>query len=82
MAAIIGALRGVLSMDSAAFESGAKRAQSTMGKTERRMLRMGAAMEKAGRRMSLGLTLPLAGAAAVAVKSSLQMVDSRHGLPV
>ncbi len=77
MAAIIGALRGVLSMDSAAFESGAKRAQSTMGKTERRMLRMGANMEKAGRRMSLGLTLPLAGAAAVAVKSSLQMVDAQ-----
>lgn len=77
MAAIIGALRGVLSMDSAAFESGAKRAQATMGRTERRMMRMGANMEKAGRRMSLGLTLPLAGAAAVAVKSSLQVVDAQ-----
>lgn len=77
MAAIIGALRGVLSMDSAAFESGAKRAQATMGQTERRMLRMGANMEQAGRRMSLGLTLPLAGAAAVAVRSSLQVVDAQ-----
>jgi hypothetical protein len=77
MAAIIGALRGVLSMDSAAFENGAKRAQATMGKTERRMVQMGTRMEKAGRRMALGLTLPLVGAAAVAVKSSLQVVDAQ-----
>lgn len=77
MSAIIGALRGVLSMDSAAFDTGAKRAKATMGTVERRMVRMAGQMEKVGRRMALGLTLPLAGAATVAVRSSLQVVDAQ-----
>ncbi|MFY1710437.1 hypothetical protein J3366_02995 [Tritonibacter mobilis] len=77
MSAVIGALRGVLSMDSAAFETGAKRAKATMGTVERRMVRLAGHMERAGRRMALGLTLPMAGAAAVAIRSSLQIVDAQ-----
>lgn len=77
MSAIIGALRAVLSMDSAAFDTGAKRATATMGSVERRMVRLAGAMEGTGRRMALGLTLPMAGAAAVAVRSSLQIVDAQ-----
>ena len=77
MSAVIGALRGVLSMDSAAFESGAKRAKATMGTVERRMLAMAGKMEGAGRRMALGLTLPMVGAASIAIKSSLQVVDAQ-----
>lgn len=77
MSAVIGALRGVLSMDSAAFETGAKRAKATMGTVERRMLAMAGKMEGAGRRMALGLTLPMVGAASIAIKSSLQVVDAQ-----
>jgi hypothetical protein len=77
MSAIIGSLRGLLSLESAAFESGAKRGIAAMGNVERRMVRMGSAVEKAGRKMALGLTLPMAGAALVAVKSSLQIVDAQ-----
>ncbi|OIQ32302.1 MAG: hypothetical protein BM562_05385 [Alphaproteobacteria bacterium MedPE-SWcel] len=77
MSAVIGALRGVLSMDSAAFETGAKRAQATMGTVERRMVALAGKMEGAGRRMALGLTLPMAGAATVAVRSSLRIVDAQ-----
>ncbi|MDK3017628.1 hypothetical protein [Pseudodonghicola flavimaris] len=77
MAAIIGALRGVLSLDSVAFESGAKRAQATMGTMERKMVRMGDRLQKAGRKAALGLTLPLTAAASVAVKSSLSVIDAQ-----
>ncbi|MBT3142918.1 hypothetical protein KL867_17755 [Ruegeria litorea] len=77
MAAIIGSLRGVLSLDSAAFETGAKRSQATMGNVERRMVRLAGKVEGAGRRMSLGLTAPLVGMAAVALKTSLSVVDSQ-----
>jgi len=77
MSAVIGALRGVLSMDSAAFETGAKRAKATMGTMERRMERLAGRMEGAGRRMALGLTVPMATAASIAVRSSLRVVDAQ-----
>ncbi|KUP91803.1 phage tail tape measure protein [Tritonibacter horizontis] len=77
MSAVIGALRGVLSMDSAAFETGAKRAKATMGTVERRMGVLASKMEGAGRRMALGLTLPMAGAATIAVRASLKIIDAQ-----
>ncbi|WP_181892957.1 hypothetical protein [Falsiruegeria mediterranea] len=77
MSAVIGALRGVLSLDSAAFETGAKRSMATMGTVERRMVRFAGKMEGAGRRLSLGFTAPMAAMAAVALKSSLSVVDSQ-----
>lgn len=77
MSAVIGALRGVLSLDSAAFETGAKRSKAAMGDLERRMVRLGGKFEAVGRKMTVGLTLPMAGAAAVAVKSSLKVIDAQ-----
>lgn len=77
MSAVIGALRGVLSLDSAAFETGAKRSKAAMGDLERRMVRLGGRFEAVGRKMTLGLTLPMAGAATVAVKSSLKVIDAQ-----
>lgn len=77
MSAVIGALRGVLSLDSAAFETGAKRSKASMGDLERRLVRLGGKFESVGRKMTLGLTLPMAGAAAVAVKSSLKVIDAQ-----
>lgn len=77
MSAVIGALRGVLSLDSAAFETGAKRSKASMGDLERRLVGLGNRFESVGRKMTLGLTLPMAGAAAVAVKSSLKVIDAQ-----
>ncbi|MEQ3671497.1 hypothetical protein, partial [Pseudophaeobacter sp.] len=75
--AIIGSLRGLLSLESTAFESGAKRGIAAMGNVERRMVRLGNTVERQGRRLALGLTLPMVGAAAIAVKSSLKIVDAQ-----
>ncbi|MFC4215976.1 hypothetical protein ACFP4H_22450 [Pseudophaeobacter arcticus] len=75
--AIIGALRGLLSLESTAFESGAKRGIAAMGNVERRMVRLGNTVERQGRRLALGLTVPMVGAAAIAVKSSLKIVDAQ-----
>lgn len=77
MSAIIGALRGLLSLDTAAFDSGARRGIATMGKVERSMVRMGDVAQRQGRRLSVGLTLPIVGAAAAMVKSSLSIIDSQ-----
>lgn len=75
--AIIGSLRGLLSLESTAFESGAKRGIAAMGNVERRMVRLGNTVERQGRRLALGLTVPMVGAAAIAVKSSLKIVDAQ-----
>ena len=75
--AIIGSLRGLLSLESTAFESGAKRGIAAMGNVERRMVRLGNTVERQGRRLALGLTVPMVGAAALAVKSSLKIVDAQ-----
>lgn len=77
MSAIIGALRGVLSLDSAAFDSGGKRAEASMGRLERRMNQFGRKMQAHGKKLSLTVTAPLAGLATVAVKSSLSVVDAQ-----
>ncbi|MDE4302848.1 hypothetical protein PXK30_05320 [Phaeobacter gallaeciensis] len=77
MSAIIGALRGLLSLDTAAFDSGARRGIATMGKVQRSMVRMGDVAERQGRRLTVGLSLPIAGAAAAMVKSSLSIIDAQ-----
>lgn len=80
MAIEIGALRAVLSLDSAAFEKGAKRAEAAMNGVQRRLAGMGRRMSAFGRDMSLKVSLPMAGAAGLAVRSSLQTVDAQAKL--
>lgn len=77
MSAVIGALRGVLSLDSAAFDKGAARAQASMSSLQRSLAGTGERAQRVGRQMSLRLSAPLAAAATVAVKSSLRIVDSQ-----
>ncbi len=77
MSAVIGALRGVLSLDSAAFDKGAKRAMASMGEMQRRFAMASKQMQAAGRKMSLRVTAPIAGVATVAVKSSLSTIDAQ-----
>jgi hypothetical protein len=80
MSAIIGALRGVLSLDSAAFDSGVNRAMAKMSTMERRMAKVGSRMQSIGKRMALGVTLPLATMGTAAVGASLKVVDAQAKL--
>ncbi|NOX39759.1 MAG: hypothetical protein GXP05_04395 [Alphaproteobacteria bacterium] len=58
-AAVIGSLRIVLGMDSAAFNDGIGLAQKRARGFERSLKKMGARLGKMGSRLSLGLTAPL-----------------------
>lgn len=77
MSAVIGALRGVLSLDSAAFEAGARRAEASMSDLQRKLTRAGGDLKRVGRNMSAAITAPLVGAATVAVRSSLKVIDAQ-----
>ena len=61
MQSVVGALRVVLSMDSAAFERGLKSMQDKLGKA-------GKSMQSVGRTMSTYVTAPLAGMGALTLK--------------
>jgi len=77
MAVEIGALRALLSLDSAAFESGAKRAQASMNTLQRGLTRASERMRRVGRTLSTRVTAPLAAMGAVALRSSLQTIDAQ-----
>lgn len=77
--AIIGALRVVLGMDSAAFNDGVGKAQKRMAGFQKQMQRTARNMQRTGRNMSVGLTAPLIAAAyksANAMKVQEQAVAS------
>ncbi|NVK56655.1 MAG: phage tail length tape measure family protein [Alteromonadaceae bacterium] len=57
--AIIGALRVVLGMNSAAFENGATAAEKRASDMQRHMTRIGGGMQRAGATMSAAITAPL-----------------------
>jgi len=59
MAVEIGALRAMLSLDSAAFERGAKRAEASMNNIQRRMSRVGRSLRGFGTTMSTRVTAPV-----------------------
>lgn len=80
MAVEIGALRALLSLDSAAFEKGAKRAQASMNKMQRSLTQAADNMRATGRKLTTRLTLPMAGLAGVAIKTSLSTVDAQAKL--
>lgn len=75
--AIIGALRVMLGMDTAAFEKGADASEKRMAKMRKSMERMGRQMTKAGARMSAALTAPLVG---LAYKSVAAQKDQERAI--
>ncbi|MFC6585935.1 hypothetical protein ACFQDZ_00745 [Sulfitobacter pacificus] len=77
MAVEIGALRALLSLDTAAFERGAKRATAHMGKIQARLHNVGKRFDKFGKNLTKRVSLPIVAAAGLAVKSSLSMIDSQ-----
>ena len=77
MAVEIGALRALLSLDSAAFEKGAKRAQASMTGLQRSLTKSAAKMRSVGKTMSARVTAPLVAATGLMVRSSLSTVDAQ-----
>lgn len=77
MALEIGALRALLSLDTAAFESGAKRATASMNRVQARLQQMGKRFDKIGKDLTKRVSLPIAAAAGLMVKSSLSTIDSQ-----
>jgi len=77
MAVEIGALRAMLSLDSAAFDKGAKRAKASMNGLQRSLTNAADKMKSVGRAMTTRVTAPLALAAGAAVRSSLKTVDAQ-----
>ena len=60
MSAVVGALRVILALDSAAFLRGAKAAQGGLAKLQAGFDRVGQKMQDAGAAMSVAVTGPLA----------------------
>ncbi|MBN9674645.1 hypothetical protein [Salipiger bermudensis] len=77
MAVEIGALRALLSLDSAAFEKGAKRAQASMNGLQRSLTKAAGHMQKVGRTMSTRVTAPFVAATGLMVRSSLSTIDAQ-----
>lgn len=75
MAVEIGALRALLSLDSAAFEKGAKRAQASMGNIERRMRDVGRNVANAGKVMAAGFAAGITALATGSVAASRALTD-------
>ncbi|MZR14222.1 hypothetical protein GQE99_14460 [Maritimibacter sp. DP07] len=75
MAAVIGALRAVMSLDSAAFERGLSKAQKRVADFQKKIDRMGQRMQRAGALMTAGITAPIAGLSALAVKSTDSLIE-------
>lgn len=80
MAIEIGALRALLSLDSAAFDKGARRAQGSMGNLRKTLKKTSDQFRKSGRALQRGLTLPLAAVGGVALRSSLSTIDAQSKL--
>jgi hypothetical protein len=75
--AVVGALRVVLGMRSAAFDKGANAAEKRMGRFHARMQGFQRRIGGIGRRLSIGITAPMAAAAGAALRSSLSVVDAQ-----
>lgn len=75
MAIEIGALRALLSLDSAAFEKGAARAVASMSRLQARMARTGDRMQQIGRNMSVAMTGAMAGVTLAATHAANSLVE-------
>jgi len=68
--AVIGALRVNLGMDSASFQRGARASETRLQSMQRRFRQAGQSMQRAGARLSIGLTAPLAAFARASVRAA------------
>jgi hypothetical protein len=79
---VIGALRVVLGLDSAAFEGGLTGAQRTMKRFERDMNKLSANLQGLGGMLTLGLTAPLAAVGGAMAKLSIDAEEMNSAFAV
>lgn len=83
MAAIVGALRAILSLESAAFNRGLSQAQKRMGDFQKRMEKWGGGLQRAGAALSVaGTGIALAIRRQVNAADELGKAAQKFGLPV
>jgi hypothetical protein len=68
--AVIGALRVILGMDSAAFEAGADAADRRIRAFQRSLQQAGQNLQRVGSRLTLGVTVPLMGIGTMALQAA------------
>lgn len=73
---VIGALRVVLGLDSAAFSKGLSESQRTLKRFGRQMQAIGQNISAVGQTLTVGLTLPIAAFAAASVKAAQESADA------
>ncbi|MHA7852194.1 phage tail tape measure protein [Roseovarius sp.] len=78
MAAVIGALRAVMSLDSAAFQNGMNAAQKRLRSFEKSADKMGRNLRDMGTKMSLGISAPIAAIAGASMASLNSMRDLQN----
>lgn len=78
MKAVIGALRAVLGLDSTAFEKGIGQSQKMVAAFNRDFQKMAKSMERAGTRISVGISAPAAAAKAVALKTAADFEEGMN----
>jgi hypothetical protein len=79
MDAVVGALRAVLSLESAAFQRGLTNAEKSLADFDKRMKNIGAAMQKRGAVMTAALTVPIAGLAKATSSATNAFVEIDKG---
>jgi len=72
MATILGSLLVSLGLESGTFKSGLTEAQKEMRRTQRQFEKIGQGMQQFGTKLTLGVTAPLIGLGAVAVKGFVE----------
>lgn len=80
--AIVGALRAVLGLDTAAFEEGSTKAQRESKKLQRQLKKTGDKIEKIGDRMSLGITAPVVALGFASVRTATDMEELESAFDV
>ena len=80
MATTIGALRVELSANIAKFEAAMGKAAKNMARTQRSFAKFGSQASAAGRSLSIGLTAPLVGIGAAALRSSVAFESAFAGV--
>ncbi|RKF23379.1 hypothetical protein D6851_02595 [Altericroceibacterium spongiae] len=73
---VIGALRAIFGADTAAFEKGTDRVQREMSSTQKSLNNLSNKFSSTGKKLSLGLTAPLAGLGAALTTSAMRMADN------
>ena len=72
MAVEIGALRALLSLDSSAFERGARRAEASMNSLQRRLSRIGRGLRNFGSAMTTRVTAPMVAGVGLMASSAMR----------